>query len=71
MQTLSHYMVTRSRKPVNVWLVTVLLLLSRENASPESNRSSRRIAGFEMNASFASILTHAPVLSLYHLSYNL
>lgn len=42
MQTLFHYMVTRRRQLVNVCLVTVLLLLSRENASPEYSRSCRR-----------------------------
>lgn len=42
MQTLFHYMVTRRRQLVNVCLVTVLLLLSRENASPEYSCSCRR-----------------------------
>lgn len=35
MQTLFHYMVTRTQQLVNVCLVTILLLLSQENASPE------------------------------------
>ena len=43
MQTLFHYMVTRRRQLVNVCLVSVLLLLSPENASPEYSRSCRCI----------------------------
>ena len=35
MQTLFHYMMTRRQQLVNVCLVTVLLLLSQENASLE------------------------------------
>ena len=42
MQTVLHYIVTRRRRLINVCLITLLLLLSRDNAiTPAHSRSSR------------------------------